>query len=261
MVGLILALAFTQLAVTTSNNSYDIMADINRDGIVDANDLARLGNAYGSSLILASEPNKTVVTVLSFDKEPPRVENSRVAIIDPEVFGFESTTVDVDYTNSSGRVAFGLSSDKNYTAIAWSGSAYNYANFTTNSLGEASLLILLGEPSLPPIHSLPPGWIVVTVQNNETGSVIFDREFVIIVNQIEFDPPSFVSTSTGKGVFDETAPYLGVVVIPPDWQFNEPHSDWGLVHYHATHGYIGCHGIYSPDENGCANVIVYVTPP
>lgn len=259
---LFLLLVLVPKAVTNPDDStYDPMADVNRDGIVDIHDLNRLGEAYGSSLVLPSEPSKTVVTVLSFDKEPPEVENARVAIIDPEVY---KEAVDVKYTNSSGIVTFDLTPNMNYTAIAWSDSAYNYANFTTNSLNEASVMILLGEPSLPPIRSLPKEWIVVTVIDNETGSVFFTAEFCLVAYQmdhVEFDYPPpythFVYNYTNKGVFG----YIGVMVIPPDWQFNEPHSLWALVHFHSVWGYIGCYGSYSPDANGCANVIVYVDLP
>jgi len=260
MVGLMLVLVFTQLAVTTSSeSSYDIMADVNRDRIVDVNDLARLGNAYGSSLVLSSEPNKTVVTVLSFDKEPPEVENSTVAIIDTEAFTeWFGDAIDVEYTNSSGIVAFELDSNKNYTAIAWCGSAYNYANYTTNSFGEASVLILLGEPSLPPIRVLPKGWITITLVNNETGTLHFKGAMAMGIERIvRFDEPehSFISENVAWLITDG-----GVIVVPPDKPCNEPHSRWGLWLIYPTGEFVGFN-VYSPNENGCANVIFYVTPP
>jgi len=258
--GLVGLFVFVSFAVAEDNiGPYERIADVNKDGTIDILDLVEVGQAYGSNLTISSEPNKTVVTVLSFDKEPSEVENATVAIFDPELY---RVAIDVQYTNSSGIATFELGSDKNYTAIAWYDLAYNYANFTTNSLGESSMLILLGEPSTPPIRSLPSGWIVVTVQNNETGSIVFDYGFVILVHHIEVEPgKGFFSTSMNKGVFVETEPYLGVLVIPPDWQFNEPYSQWGLLHVHWSEGYIGCYGVYSPDENGCANVVLHVNPP
>jgi len=48
--------------------------------------------------------------------------------------------VQVEYTNSAGIANFTLNPNSNYTAIAWSKTTYNHANFTTNSLGEASEL-------------------------------------------------------------------------------------------------------------------------
>jgi len=258
MVGLILVLVFTQLAVTTSNDSYDIMADVNRDRIVDVNDLARLGNAYGSSLVLPSEPNKTVVTVLSFDKESPEVETATVAIVNPSTLDNQvDNPINVKHTNPSGIAAFELDSNENYTAIAWYGSAYNYANFTTNSLGEASTLIVLGEQSLPPIRALPQEWVVVTILENETGTIVSPGiDFALLIYRIEFSGGSFVSEHV-YNLFNKR----GVVLIPPSWSFNKPYSRWGLVLMDACGVIWEDCSVYSPDENGCANVIVYVTPP
>jgi len=259
LVGLIAILVSTQVALTTSDlSSYDLMADFNRDRIVDAEDLARLCNAYGSRLVLPSEPNKTVVTVLSFDKDPPEVENARVAIVDPNTLDNQvNNPINVKHANSSGIATFELDSSKNYTAIAWSGSAYNYNNFTTNSLGEASVLILLGEPSLPPIRALLQGWVVVTVLENETGTIVSPGiDFALLIYRIEFCGDSFVS-EYDYHVFNKG----GIVVIPPNLLFSKPYSRWGLVLMDQT-GVIwkGC-SVYSPDEEGCANVILYVTPP
>lgn len=251
LAGLIVVLVFTQIAVTSSEvSSFDYMADVNRDGIVDIHDLERLGEAYGSSLALPSETNKTVVAVLSFDKQPPEVENARVAIIDPEVFSpFFGDAVAVQYTNSSGITTFDLGSNRNYTAVAWRGSAYNYANFTTNLLGEASILIMLGEPSLPPTRALPQGWVIVTFLDNETGSVIFE-EFMIKAYRLWYSfPEGWLSEA-----ITTLHTYGGVIVLSPELPLNEPYSGYGLRFRRAD----GLRGstTYSPDENGCANVVL-----
>ena len=261
LVGLIVVLVFTQIVVTSSDvSSYDFMADVNRDGIVDVNDLAELGEAYGSSLVLPSELGKTVMTVLSFDKQPPEVENARVAIVDPNALDNQrNNPINVTCTNSSGIATFELSSNKNYTAIAWSGSAYNYANFTTNSLGEASVLVLLDEPSLPPIRSLPQGWIVVTFIDNETGSLSEPGTLgILIVDYLNYSIMG--GWATGGHAYQEKR-YGAIYVIPPENPANKPHSTYGLyvIHMIEDPDLIG-YSVYSPDENGCANVIVYVNP-
>ena len=251
LVGLIFVLAFTQITVTGSDvSSYDFMADVNRDGIVDVNDLAELGEAYGSSLVLPSENNRTVVIVVSFDKEPPEVENARVAIVDPNALDNQrDNPINVTHTNSSGIATFELGNNKNYTAIAWSGSAYNYANFTTNTSGEASILILLGEPLLP------LGWIVVTLLDNTTGS-FYCETMRAQVHRIEFSQSSYRFFSEVDSTFNH---YGGVFVIPPNLGFNEPYSKWRLWIFNINAETMGT-PIYSPDENGCANVVVYVNP-
>ena len=256
LVGLILALAFTQIVETSFYaSSYDFMADVNRDNVVDVNDLARLGKAYGSSLVLPSIPNKTVVTVLSFDKEPPEVENARVAIVDPETLDNQyDNPINVTYTNSSGIATFDLGPDQNYTALTWSGSAYNYANLTTNSLGEASVLILLAEPSLPPVRVLPRGWVVVTVINNQTGS-LYVGLCILVVDNIEYNPAENCYARTEVVA---RACYGGVVVLPPAYPVNNPHSKYGLL-FVDQWGYRNC-TVYSPDVNGCTNVVLLVTP-
>jgi len=266
-VGVILVLVSTQIVVTSSDmSSYDIMADLNRDRIVNANDLARLGNAYGSRLILPSEPNKAVVTVLSYDKNPPEVENARVAIFDTDLDSFYAVAIST--TNSSGIVTFELCPNKNYTSIAWYGSAYNYANFTTDLLGEAAILILLGEPSLPPIQELPDGWIVVTFLENGTDILFTPPDWVVV----QLDR---VGWSQSEGWYDNQTTAFGTnaaislihprllswMDTPPPYYLIKPYVGIGVVIRDIGTGE-GC-GVsaYSPDENGCANVIVYVTPP
>lgn len=255
----ILVLVFAQIAITSSDlSSYDVMADVNRDRIVDAEDLARLGNAYGSSLVLPSEPAKTVVTVLSFDRVPPEVENARVAIIDPEML---CDAENVTYTDSSGIATFELSPSKNYTAIAWSGSAYNYANFTTDSFSEASVPISLGEPSLPPIRSLPQGWIVVTILDNETRLPYYDPNLMgyFRVDRLECTWP-VGDIWSWENIFD-TFISGGVYVLPINFSnLHEPCSARGITFWDSTTGRPVSSGVYSPNEHGCANVILYATP-
>lgn len=266
LAGLILVSSSFQIALSSSDPaSYDVMADVNRDRTVDIYDLNRLGRAYGSNLDLPSEPGKVVVTVLSFDKEPPEVENTRVAAVGPELLGNQiENPINVTYTNSSGIATFDLSPSKNYTAIAWSGSAYNSANFTTNPLGEATLLILLRESSVPPIRALPDGWVTVTLLDNETGSLVFGwdispgNDFVMGIYGMQFSQAEnrFVSQRI-RNLYT----IGGVVLIPPSWSFNKPFSKWGLALRDDVNGWFLGSCIYSPDENGCANAILFVTIP
>lgn len=258
LVGLILVSSYFQIDVTGSDSSsYDIMTDINRDRTIDVNDLNRLGRAYGSNLVLPSEPGKTVVTVLSFDREPPEVENARVAAVDPDLLYHQvENPINVTYTNSSGIATFDLSPSNNYTAIAWSGSAYNYVNFTKNLQGDASVLILLGEPSMPPLHALPQGWIVITFIDNTTGSLYF-YEMAMIYYDLEW-----VGGSSGWSAELVMITYAhgGVFVTPPYSPINQPYSRMGLGVVDRHGDIAGC-SVYSPDKDGCANVVVYVTPP
>jgi len=231
--------------------------DLNRDGTVDILDLTQVGQAYGSNLTLAQETNKTVVTVLSFDKSPPEVENARVAIVDPTTIDDQNDNpIPVGFTNSSGIVVFRLGPNKNYTAVAWGETNYNYANFTTNSLGEASILIILGEPTNP-IKYLPSGWVMITLLDNETGQI--NHELLgIIVQEFAWNLTGhtwyWIATRDGfTGTF-------GVVLLRTWCLVNKPHSNMGI---YVIDPYGNDRGscVYSPDENGCANVILYVTPP
>jgi len=258
LIGLILVGSSFQIAASSSNpSSYDVMADVNRDRIVDVNDLSRLGKAYGSNLVLPSEAGKAVVTVLSFGKEPPEIENARVAAVDPELLHNQwENPINVTCTNSSGIATFDLSPNKNYTAIAWSASAYSYANFTTNSLGEASVMILLAEPSMLPVHALPEGWVVVTLLNNETNSLYFE--------EMRCAPQEIIFNQTSRRFYSEPivgglAINGGVFVIPLDKSLNKPYSKMGLWIFNV-YGTTRGSPTYSPDEDGCANVVVYVIP-
>lgn len=186
LVGLFLAVSF---AVAEDNiGPYNPIADVNRDGTVDILDLVEVGQAYGSNLTLSSEPNKTVVTVLSFDKEPPEVEKARVAIIDPDVFW---DVVEVKYSNSSGIATFELSSNKNYTAIAWSGSAshnsidgnvtslegVNYVYITTKPNNQQGILYMVNVTAFYGSTKIASGISnmsgIVTLTNVPIGNITF----------------------------------------------------------------------------------------
>lgn len=260
---LILVLVCMQIAVTSSDvSSYDIMADVNRDGMIDASDLARLGTAYGSRLILPSEPNKTVVTVLSFGEESPEVENARVAIFDLSIV--EWRAIAINSTDSSGVTTFELSASTDYTAVAWSnnGLAYNFANFSTDSTGEACVLILLGEPLLPPIRALPQGWVVITLLQNGTNNLYTPSEWVkVYLDKLGWNPndgwhANLTSGFLTRGAVSKVRPEG----LPTNPYVNKPYIGIGVTVRDLELQLLGV-SAYSSDMNGCANVIVYVTPP
>lgn len=228
---------------------YNPIADINRDGIVDILDLVEVGKAYGSNLTLPTQSNQTVVYVYQLESSPSEVQNARVTIIDPNYY---YQAVQVKYTNSSGAVSFTLEPNSNYTAITWSNTTYNYANFTTNEFGEASVAIQLGYPHLP------PNWVTITLINKtseELWSVVNVAAIVgeLICNTTEwtFDPiwgPDITLTNF-KGVF---------VVGPwhPSQSMTEPGRSYVVVF--GTEVWPVASPVYTPDENGTANVVVYV---
>lgn len=166
LVSLFLAMS---LAVAEDNiGPYNRAADVNGDSVVDILDLTAVGQAYGSNYTLASEANRTVVTVLSFAKNPPEIEMAVVAI--PIAYWHPYPLVSV--TNSSGTAVFELSSNTTYTAYAFYDDAYNYANFTTNFRGEASVLVVLGLSSCPVIRNLPPRTLVFAFRDNVTRTYV-----------------------------------------------------------------------------------------
>lgn len=250
-------LSSTFIGMTTSSATYNPVSDVDKDWDVDIFDIVKVAGAYGSKYTFVTpEANETIITVLSLGESPPEVGNARVTVIDP-AFSAGWDAVVVDYTDLSGIVRFELSPNKNYTAIAWSGSAYNYVNFTTNLLGEASVLILLGEMPTPVIRQLPTGWVVVTLMN-ETGFVSPVDEFGLIVQRLELDPlthnwlymEEICSGTTSKGV----------LALRTSLPVNVPHSNRGifLIDQYGNHRG-SC--VYTPDENNCANIILFVTPP
>jgi hypothetical protein len=175
LVGLFLAM--TLVIAEDSIGPYNPIADVNKDGVVDILDLVEVGQAYGSNYTLMHQANKTTVTVLSFENNNySYIENALVAVF-PQ--GGEGQW---NYTDSYGIVAFGLIANSSYVAIAWDStrSNYNYANFTTNSFGEALVTIWLGYyPSSSPIRSIPRGWFVITFLDNTTGKPYMESGYYV----------------------------------------------------------------------------------
>jgi len=174
LVGLFLVMSL--VVAEDSIGPYNSMADVNKDGIVDIMDLVEVGQAYGSNYTLAHQTNKTTITVLSYKNGNfSYVENALVAVFPPPD-EFARMEGPWNYTNSSGTVAFDLNANSSYVAIAWDSdrSRYNYANVTTNLLGEASVTIWLSYYSSSAIRSIPRGWIVFTVFDNRTGELFKD---------------------------------------------------------------------------------------
>jgi hypothetical protein len=247
LVGLFLAMS---LVVAQGNiGLYDRAADINGDGIVDIMDLTQVGQAYGSNYTLRSEANRTVVTVLSFDKDPPEVEGARVAVFVNEPPRLNS--LDARYTNSSGIAVFELSPNTSYMAVGWNGSSYNYVDFHTDLFGEASVMILLGEPANPSIRKLPANYIFVTVLNRTTGLFHYVSGYAnVIVERLWYTYPEGWQTY----VFGDLPLTL------PVFRFR----DNQLVG-NTGHGIIvRCQGqaigssTFQTDDDASANVIVYV---
>jgi len=168
LIGLFLAMRF--VVAQDSIGPYNPIADVNKDGIVDILDLVEVGQSYGSNYVLMHRANKTTVTVLSYENDNfSYVEDALVAIFTP---GASEESALYNYTDSSGTVAFQLSPNSTYVAIAWNTTrnAYNYASFTTNLLGEASVAIWLNYyQESSPIRSIPQGWLVILILDNGTG--------------------------------------------------------------------------------------------
>jgi len=220
-IGLV-GLFLTVLIVTAEDSTepYNPTADINKDGIVDILDLVEVGQAYGSNYTLMHQINKTTVTVLSHENNNfSYAENALVAVF-PQIRIMEGQW---KYTNSSGTVAFDLGANSSYIAIAWKEdrSTYNYANFTTNSLGEASVAIWLSNyAASSPIRNIPKGWIVITILDNVTGKpyvyeyepnqydqlFLYGRSFTLI-----FDPNEVLVWTSDLTLLSGT--YTGILAI------------------------------------------------
>jgi len=174
LVGLFLAM--TLVVAQDSIGPYNPIADVNKDGVVDILDLVEVGQAYGSNYTLAHQTNKTTITVLSFENNTfSFVENALVAVF-PQTDHMNGQWKN---TNSSGMVAFDLNANSSYIAITWDNnrSSYNYANFTTNSSAEASVIIWLSYYlQSSPIRSIPRGWVVMTFLDNRTGQPCTDEK-------------------------------------------------------------------------------------
>jgi len=248
-----LGLVFLFLAVSStaenSIGSYNPIADVNRDGTIDILDLVEVGQAYGSNLTLPTQSNHTVVYVYQLETTPSEVENARVAIIDPE---HSYQAVQVNYTNSCGIVNFTLNPNSNYTAIAWSNTTYNYANFTTNEFGEASVAIQLGYPHLP------PNWVTITLINRTSGALWSVEVIVAIVEELVYNLTARVfEPKDGCSIF--THNFKGVLIVGP-WYPTVPVTEPGKS-YSVLVGAVvfpEATSVYTPDENGTANVVTYV---
>ena len=237
-------------------SNYDPMSDVNRDKTIDVHDLSRLGKAYGSTQTIPTQPGKTTIYVYQLETDPPQVEDARVAIIDPN-YGYPGYQAShVEYTDSLGLASFTLTPNKNCTAIAWSETTYNYANFTTNSLGEASVAIRLGHPHLP------PDWVTVTLVNKSSGELWQEPVAIASVGELVYTHSSdlgWVFAVVFINVFS-AGPFNGIFVIGP-WgvlpnPINEPSKSY-FVSVENPYGALA-RPAYTPDENGNANVIVYV---
>lgn len=250
VLSLFLLLVLVPQAVTNpEDSSYDPMSDVNRDKTIDAYDLNRLGKAYGSTQTIPTQPGKTTIYVYQLETDPPQIENARIAIIDPE---YSYRAVQIGYTNSSGITAFTLNPNSNYTAIAWSKTTYNYANFTTNESGEASVTLQLG------FSNLPTNWIVITIINATSRAFFIHDELYVIVEHLVYNwATSSWDRVLGASYFFGT--FRGAFAIPHKEGFNET-GHW--VVYGAYGGdagdYVPFEAGYSPDESGTANVVIYV---
>jgi hypothetical protein len=244
LVGLMPVLSLAQVAVTRSNSSYDPMADVNRDGLVDVDDLNRIGHAYGSTG-LVHEAGKTVISVWN---ETSPMGNVRIAIFD----GW--TPQKVGYTDSTGTVNFILNPTKNYTAVAWREANYNYANFTTNSWGEASVSVLLDNKS----KHLPSNWVVVSVVNETSEAFVVPTTEIWgakITHAEQNDPLFFRFISETPILVGNVG--LGIYTRLSELGLNEPNSTWGFVLFDSV-GNVDKFVIHTLDENNVANVVIYV---
>jgi len=253
LVGLFLVMSL--VVAEDSIGPYNPIADVNKDGVVDILDLVEVGQAYGSNYTLAHQTNKTTITVLSFENNNfSFVENALVAVFPGGGEGQWKCT------NSSGTVAFDLSVNASYVAIAWDDtrSSYNYADFTTDSSGEASVVIWLSYyPESSPIRSIPKGWIVMTFLNSTTGKPLIDTSrwgldvFVL----------RFFNSTSGDWVFPGHGCEMGVTrtgILAVDARgWSDPYffkqnmvykGDWG-------NGQVGGHFVYDADEYGGSYVV------
>lgn len=177
LVGLFLVMSF--VVAEDSIGPYNPTADVNRDGVVDILDLVEVGQLYGSTYAPTTQPNRTSVTVLlhAANLSCVPIANALVVVYFDEfrdsLYGGDGSW---GYTDSSGMVNFELSGNTSFVAIAWNDdrSMYNYATFTTNPSGEASVTVWLNHLASPcaqpdPSRTIPKGWIVIIVFDNNTG--------------------------------------------------------------------------------------------
>jgi len=261
LVDLFLVMSF--VVAEDSIGQYNPIADVNRDGVVDILDLAEVGQAYGSNYTLIHQANKTTISVLSFENGNfSFVENSLVTVF-PQG---ESQHGQWKYTNSSGMVTFELTANSNYIAIGWSEdrSAYNYANFTTNSLGEASVTIWLDYYSeSSPIRSIPKGWLVMTFLNGTTGEpyTTVDVIFSWGVGTYNTTSDQWFMPDYGNWYFD--AGQTGIFAIDttkysqnhPTCPYTRPNLTFKLKFQYPDPSTTLCYSIIHTDEYGGAYVV------
>lgn len=267
-----LVVVLVPIAITNPDiSTYDPMADVNRDGIVDVNDLSRLGQAYGSTG-LAYQENKTVITV--FNETGP-IENARVAVF--SIAGYEDVgenPKNISYTDSFGIADFTLDANANYTVIVWSGADYNYADFTTNLVGEASVSILIGKGT----KHLPTCWVTVSIINRTSGALVTDGmlpppEYYILVGNVSSVESSILTsktvwTSHSPGWVDDAFIAYhanGIAVFLKDnahpiWEkMFSPNRVWSICLCQIGAPYLTAGvSICTLDENGNANVVMYI---
>jgi len=249
LVGLILVSSYFQIAVTGSDSSsYDPMADVNRDKTIDVHDLSRLGRAYGSTQTIPTQPGKTTIYVYQLETDPPQIENARVAVFNASnPYPYTLKVVQVSYTDSSGIASFSLNPDTDYTAIVWSETTYNYADFTTNEVGEASVSLHIGFPRLP------PNWVVITVRNLTSGELYEDWVDMILLRLLYVE-----STGDWEAWESYLIPAtLGIGICAYDWGIIAS-NHWVAMAYSHSYGELLAEAGYTADENGNANVVIYV---
>jgi hypothetical protein len=264
LIGLFLAMQF--VVAHDNIGPYDRAADVNRDGIVDIIDLTQVGQAYGSNYTLRSQANTTVITVASFAMSPPEVENTRVAIFSRWPTGGWTKAISFEYTNASGIAVFELSPNSSYRAVAWRtipeehSSSYSYTDFETNSFGEVSSMVVLGEPEVPSVQLLPALSIVFTLLNKTTG-LLYDyagNHFYILVDYSWYgDDGSWHMDRVIDG-FMWITPHVPIFVmgaLTAGWMRDGPGGFMIVVKY--TDQVIGS-SAFQLTEDLSANVIIYV---
>jgi len=264
LVSLFLVVSFA--VAEDSIGPYEPIADVNRDAAVDILDLVEVGQAYGSTYTPITQPNKTTITVFSYTSN-----FSYTPIADAFVWIFGHGNWET--TNSSGVATFELGANGDYIAMAWSNdyASYNYANFTTNSLGEASVTIWLNHlpsPSMQPypIQAYPKGWTVIVILDNNTN-LPYTHQSEIVADWCNFTYWCTVETGCSMNY---TQFYLGLFYngffayyFPGTWWgriyhapskdifFRTRHSPWGGPTLYNV-------GTYNPDSYGGAYVIATI---
>jgi len=242
LVGLFVVMSF--VVAEDSIGPYNPIADVNKDGVVDILDMVEVGQAYGSTSLI-SIPNQTVITV--FNETSP-IKNARVAI-----FSGGSTPDKIGYTDASGIANFTLNPNTNYTTVVWSGAAYNYASFTSNSFGEASESITLESTT----KHLPAQWVVVSIVNQSTGELVAIGETIATkLTRVEVPEGEFRFIGTWSDSIALLTNVNGISIGMTLYGYSEPNSSWGFTVWNPYE--IVAFAACSLDENGTANVVIPV---